>query len=77
MNPLWMPKGSVRAIIVFVLILPVPILLLRYGFMHEEIPSSVKDVILVLTGFIFKIIEAYFTSRDTEAKPVEKETPSS
>lgn len=64
--PLGLPKGSVRAIIVFVLILPVPVLLIRYGFMKEEIPLSVKDVLLVMAGFIFKIIEIYFNTREKE-----------
>ena len=64
--PLGLPKGGIRAIIVFVLILPVPVLLIRYGFMKEEIPLSVKDVLLVMAGFIFKIIEIYFNAREKE-----------
>ena len=64
--PLGLPKGSIRAIIVFILILPVPVLLIRYGFMKEEIPLSVKDVLLVMAGFIIKIIEIYFNAREKE-----------
>ena len=73
MNPLWMPKGSIRALIVIILILPVPVLLFRYGFAHEEIPISVKDVILVMTGFIFKIIEVYFQARNGDENTEQKE----
>lgn len=69
--PLGLPKGSVRAIIVFILIIPVPILLIRYGFAKEEIPASVKDVLLVMAGFIFKIIEIYFNARNGEVEIIE------
>jgi hypothetical protein len=70
--PLGLPKGSVRAIIVFILILPVPILLIRYGFAKEEIPASVNDVLLVMAGFIFKIIEIYFSARNADPETQEE-----
>ncbi len=73
--PLWLPKGSVRAILVMILALPIPILLVRYGFYHEEIPQSVKEVILVLSGLIIQIIKEYFASRDSDSSTGDKTAP--
>lgn len=72
-NPLWLPKGSIRALIVLILVAPIPILLLRYGFYKEEIPLTVKDVVLVVMGYIFAMVKDYFASRvkdEEEEKPI-------
>ena len=57
-QPLWMPKGSVRAIIALLLILPVTVIALR------------SNIVLTgdqLIGVVMAVITAYFIDKGRSA----------
>lgn len=48
-DPLYLPKGSIRSILTFVLIL-CPII---SWFVLREIPSDIKDMAMMVVGYYF------------------------
>jgi hypothetical protein len=77
-EPLGLPKGSVTALLAIFLVFPLALAMVVYTFAANDIPPSVKDIMLVLVGVAGKVISDYIYSRKNgngekpeEAKPTE------
>ena len=62
-EPLGMPKGSVTALLALFLVFPLALAMIVYTFGKNDIPPSVKDIMLVLVGVAGKVIGDYIASR--------------
>ena len=62
-EPLGLPKGSVTAVLVLSLVLPLAVAMFVYVFQTKDIPQSVKEVMLVLIGVASQVIRDYIASR--------------
>lgn len=71
-KPLWMPEGSVRAILVLGSLLTVLIPVLVFVFRKEDIPQSVKEVIIFIAGSTTGLIKDYITGRREENNEVKE-----
>lgn len=65
MKPLWMPEGSVRAILVIGALLTVMIPVFVFVFRGEnyDVPQGVKEVIIFVAGGTIGLIKDYLTTR--------------
>lgn len=61
--PLWMPEGSVRAILVIGALLTVLVPIFVFVFRKEEIPQGVKEIVLFIAGGTISLIKDYITTR--------------
>jgi hypothetical protein len=62
-EPFGLPRGSVTAIMVLMFGFAVIFPLIRFSFFHEDIPQSVKEVVMFLAGGLMPVILKYMDSR--------------
>ncbi len=74
-NPLWLPPGTVRAIIVLAFAAAVVIPLLKFAAYREEIPQTVKEVVLFMAGSLYPLIAKYMEVRAKEQPTRSEEVP--
>lgn len=65
-NPLWLPVGSVRAILVILMTLAIIVPVFKFVAFHEEIPQSVVTILSLLFGGLIGIVKDYFNLRSAE-----------
>lgn len=65
-NPLALPKGSVRAMLVILFGVAVVFPIFKFAVYQQEIPQTVKEIMLVLVGGLQPIIKSYFDVREKE-----------
>ena len=65
-NPFWVPKGTVRSILVLMFSFAVIFPIFKFVTYQEEIPQSVKEILLFLSGGLIPIIKMYFDQRNNE-----------
>ena len=68
-KPLWLPDGTVRALLVLGLTWAVVVIMLKFAVYREEIPQSVEKIMMALLPAIVLLIERYITTRSEEKKP--------
>lgn len=61
-EPLWMPRGSVRAIMALLVVLSLPGVILLYSFGYD-LPESVMAFV---TAVVLLVVREYFGSRKEE-----------
>lgn len=62
-HPLWMPEGSVRAVLVLGALLTVIVPVFVYVFKSEDIPQGVKEVVILIAGGSLSLIKDYITHK--------------
>ncbi len=65
-EPLWLPRGSVRAIIVLGALFIVGFPVLIFVFRSADIPQGVKEIILFLAGGLIGLMKDYIVQRADE-----------
>lgn len=65
-EPLWLPRGSVRAIIVLGALFVVAFPVMIFVFRATDIPQGVKEIILFLAGGLIGLLKDYITQRSGE-----------
>lgn len=73
-QPLWLPKGSVRAILVLLMTVAIIFPVFKFVVFHEEIPQTVVQILSLLFGGLIGIVKDYFNSRSTEGNDVKPPT---
>lgn len=62
-EPFGMPRGTVTAVIIFIFAFSVAFPLVRFSFWAQEIPQTVKEVVIFLAGSLTPLILKYMDSR--------------
>jgi hypothetical protein len=65
-QPLALPKGSVRALLVLLFGIAIVFPIFKFAAYHEDIPQTVKEIMLVLVGGLQAIVNKYFEIREKE-----------
>jgi hypothetical protein len=65
-KPLWLPEGSVRAILILMLSGTLAGIMIKFAAAHEEIPSSVEKIMMALLPALVLLIDKYISTRATE-----------
>jgi hypothetical protein len=65
-NPLWLPPGSVRAVLVLGLTFTVVAILLKFAAYHEDIPPGMEKFMTGAITAIVLLIKDYITQRGNE-----------
>jgi len=68
-QPLWLPPGTVRAIVVLGLTYAIIVILFKSILMQQEIPSTVAQYIRELTPALVLIIKGYIDTRSEQQSP--------
>lgn len=68
-EPLWLPPGSVRAIIVLIGLIAVVFPLFKLITWGGTMDQSVKEILLVIVGYLAGIINKYFEMRRNGHEP--------
>lgn len=69
-QPLWLPPGSIRAMIVLVGLVAVVFPLFKLITWGGTMDQSVKEILLVIVGYLTAIINKYFESRNGHHKSI-------
>lgn len=64
-QPLWLPPGSVRALIVGSLTLCLAFVMVKYAFTKEDIPPTVEQLMASLLPALVLLIKDYINSRSS------------
>jgi hypothetical protein len=67
-NPLWVPQGTIRALLVLGLTWALIIIMLKFAVYKEEIPATVKELMASLLPAIVLLIKDYLSLRKSEAQ---------
>lgn len=62
-QPLWLPPGTVRALLVLGLTWSVILIMAKFAVMQEDIPPGVKEVMMALLPAIVLLIKDYISIR--------------
>lgn len=62
-QPLWLPEGSVRAILILILTGSVAGIMIKFAAYQEEIPTSVEKIMSALLPALVLLIDKYISSR--------------
>lgn len=65
-EPFGLPRGTIRAIIVLLFGIAIVFPIFKFAAYHEDIPQTVKEVMLVLVGGLQAIVNKYFELREKE-----------
>lgn len=65
-KPLWLPEGTVRALIVLGLTYAIIVILFKAILMQQEIPSGVAQIVRELLPALVLIIKQYIDQRTSE-----------
>ena len=71
-KPLWLPEGSVRAILILMLSGALAGIMIKFAAAHEEIPSSVEKIMMALLPALVLLIDKYISIRGAEKANGEK-----
>lgn len=69
-QPLWLPPGTVRAIVVLGLTYAIIVILFKSIIMQQEIPSTVAQYIRELTPALVLIIKGYIDTRTEQQSKI-------
>jgi len=67
-QPFGLPKGTIRALLVVLFGVAVVFPIFKFAVYEQDIPQSVKEVMLVLVGGLQSIIAKYFDIRKDDDK---------
>lgn len=65
-QPLWLPQGTVRALVVLGLTYAIVVILLKSILLETDVPPGVAQYMRELTPAVVLIIKGYIDSRATE-----------
>ena len=69
--PLWLPPGTIRALLVLILTSGFTFVFVRYAFVKEELPSSIEKIMTGVLIALIQLILEYIKLREAEIKPIE------
>ena len=72
-QPLWLPPGTVRALLVLGLTWSVILIMGKFAVMQQDIPAGVKEVMMALLPAIVLLIKDYITIRNGQPPPAGKD----
>lgn len=64
-NPIWLPRGTVRAILVLIAMIAVVYPIFKLVTLGGTLDPAVKEIMLVLVGGLIGLVKDYITSRDS------------
>ena len=65
-QPLWLPAGTIRAILVLSLTFTIIAILLKFAAYHEDIPPGMKEFMTGAITAIVLLIKDYISQRGDE-----------
>lgn len=73
-QPLWLPPGSIRAILVLGLTISLIMIMGKFAVMQQEIPAGVLEIMKMLLGPIVLLIDRYIQTRSQNGHKPEEPT---
>jgi hypothetical protein len=67
-EPLWLPKGTVRALLVLGLTWALIVVMLKFAILQQEIPASVEKVMMAMLPAIVLLVKDYISARNGKSK---------